>query len=727
MTLKNDMIYNAGILCFILGLVCFAGAKSETATIFLVSLGAAFACTKFSGPFLVSSVFVALAVTSRRAASQWRRWLTIAALMAAAVLISSGHYYVKNILLYGNPFSPLGIRLFGWVLIPGIDFSGTSILSSLGDPELWRILLGLPSVSYPQSVRFPAGVLFPPMLITVLTVGVVCAARSMYKIFVARAPLSGTKLLTLPILIGWVLYAASIWSAHDHAAGEWFYLRDLMSLRYATATVLLSEMWIVLGLLRWRPGALLGPILLWISLLSRLYVLYFLFRPGVIRFAQGKADLVLLATVAVAAVLLVTMALRAARRPALRGAVLYTSFLGLMLCTPTVFEGHRAFWLPQWEPVNEALFNIPPSTVFLIGDSPYASSPYTVNGRGFRHHVTMGKEKDLWKIPWQTRRAPEFIVWQSFGPLEQPAVAHFVAQLGQHNYILIGQNTNSVVAYRVESETPGASTVAGEVEAWYVERLKGFPSLPSESSLQARTLEDESSLLVSNRPLGLWRQEGKMLRLASRKPGTLVRAVNLGGLRPGGRPGGLLLRLEETGWRVEEAARRELLDHYSVARALAPDSKLDPSWSAGGSGATETAILRDDEGPFLRLLARERMKWMAVIRRVADLPSAANLALLANVRFGVASGNVHLYDFDENGLVASQKLDARDTPGWQHLSLTWDFGQVRKRDYFAVGLIDPSPGDYIDIRDVRIVTGAVPNERTVALSTPATQDDRDGK
>ena len=121
------------------------------------------------------------------------------------------------------------------------------------------------------------------------------------------------------------------------------------------------------------------------------------------------------------------------------------------------------------------------------------------------------------------------------------------------------------------------------------------------------------------------------------------------------------------------------------------------------------------------------MKWMAVIRRVADLPSAANLALLANVRFGVASGNVHLYDFDENGLVASQKLDARDTPGWQHLSLTWDFGQVRKRDYFAVGLIDPSPGDYIDIRDVRIVTGAVPNERTVALSTPATQDDRDGK
>ena len=57
------------------------------------------------------------------------------------ISLTTGHYYLKNLILFENPFYPIIFVVKDIGFQNGLyDLSGTSILSSLGNPKLWEYL-----------------------------------------------------------------------------------------------------------------------------------------------------------------------------------------------------------------------------------------------------------------------------------------------------------------------------------------------------------------------------------------------------------------------------------------------------------------------------------------------------------------------------------------------------------------------------------------------------------
>ena len=227
MTIKNDMIYGAGILCFVLGLLLFLTEEESGASVCLCLVGAAFVCCKYSGPFLLTAVVLSLTALLYGQRRRWPRLLGAAVVVLAGVMGSSGHYFVKNIYVFGNPVHPIGLNVLGWQL-PGIDLSGTSIISSLNQMSAWRILLGFDGGIH------PGGVLFPMMLLSVISLGPVLMIRLFRQDGPGRAAIKPETVLLPVILIGWALYLSSYWSASSRP-GDLAYLRALVS-KLAQAT-----------------------------------------------------------------------------------------------------------------------------------------------------------------------------------------------------------------------------------------------------------------------------------------------------------------------------------------------------------------------------------------------------------------------------------------------------------------------------------------------------------
>ena len=81
-----------------------------------------------------------------------------------------------------------------------------------------------------------------------------------------------------------------------------------------------------------------------------------------------------------------------------------------------------------------------------------------------------------------------------------------------------------------------------------------------------------------------------------------------------------------------------------------------------------------------------------------------------------------LYDSEEEDPPGFQRIDAKHTGQWQQLAISWDFGETRDRDYFAVSLHRARTGDYIDVREASVVIANLPNQRTLLQPMAAAQE-----
>ena len=101
---------------------------------------------------------------------------------------------------------------------------------------------------------------------------------------------------------------------------------------------------------------------------------------------------------------------------------------------------------------------------------------------------------------------------------------------------------------------------------------------------------------------------------------------------------------------------------------------------------------------------------------VASIVTVAGLTLIATVRVGANKEvNAHFFDFEDGRRPGSETRKGTGSETWQHLIISRDFGPSRQRDYFAVGISQPLAGDYVHIRDVRIVRAVLPAEVRVPL------------
>src|SRR6266404_5659986 len=162
-TIKNDMLYAAGFALAALAALHAARGKSTAMDIVIAALAAAFIGVKFSGPV----VLVAWTACLILASAGWiGRNLKTSALVFSVIggfwMVTVGHYYFHNAVVYGSPVYPHQINL-GPLHLPGTaDLSYSSILYNLHDARLWRYFF------LPEHGLSPAGVFFPLILPAIL-------------------------------------------------------------------------------------------------------------------------------------------------------------------------------------------------------------------------------------------------------------------------------------------------------------------------------------------------------------------------------------------------------------------------------------------------------------------------------------------------------------------------------------------------------------------------------
>ncbi|HWL05167.1 MAG TPA: hypothetical protein VNQ99_09565 [Xanthobacteraceae bacterium] len=136
--IKNDIIYNSGILTVVLGaLLLFQeqnqiSLSNQAVPVIFISLGAAFALTKYSAIALLPAMAV-LSIFAAYLSQGYDKAATVIMAFgyaAAAACLLSGHFYLKNWIKFGSPLYPVRITT-GVVNLPGIyDLRGTSILET---------------------------------------------------------------------------------------------------------------------------------------------------------------------------------------------------------------------------------------------------------------------------------------------------------------------------------------------------------------------------------------------------------------------------------------------------------------------------------------------------------------------------------------------------------------------------------------------------------------------
>jgi hypothetical protein len=482
-TLKNDVLHGAGFTLLTLVLLRAARRRLRAADYALLAFGATFAMVKYTGLILAGMAIPTILVLQfLRAKAQGRRLHILPATVAglAFILLTSGHYYVRAVLLHGNPFYPFQINI-AFLHLPGdADLSPTSILYHLHDPQLWRAFF------LPASGLSPAGLLFPLALAAVLLVSPWRAIRGDWA--------------AIALLAGWFLYFRSVFSAGVSPHDIGMLSNGLNSIRYVDGVLAVSELFLVALLARvpWIAFSLVG-----INLVSRLLILYPKIPLAILPWP-------LLAITAALALLLIW------RRGALVAA------LCLLLVTPFVVERNRVRWTAYWNGLKPALAAVRgPSLAEFAGD--YFAGHTTAAGNPVHPEVRSLLLEEMESLPPADR--PRYLAM-----LPMPGLPSWRSRFGtafaNWGYVPVVEAGDGALLEREAGSAPASSML----EAWYVPAdtpaLPGFP-VPGGRLLQTGdTIALASGDLVQLNPNGrvaLLPASGTRIHLLNGGPGASYR------------------------------------------------------------------------------------------------------------------------------------------------------------------------------------------------------------
>lgn len=343
-TLKNDALHGAGFLILLLVLIRAARRPLTGHDIALFAAGIAFSTVKYSGVFTGAIAAAAIVWLARDRRLLWA---------IPVFLLTTGHYYLRTLLQFGNPFYPFELRLGPLVLRGEADLSYTSILHHVRDPRLWKTLF------LPSGGVSPAGILFPLILAAILIAAI-------------RRP-SWAALL---IVVGWVAYVRSVYSASAGPDDIAFLANGLNSVRYVDGVLAATEVWLV---------SLLGRAalpLVAINTASRLVLLY--------------ARVPFPAAVAVLCAVALGAALLLARRwaPAVLAAA-------LLIGGPIAVERNRVRWTPYWNSLRPALDAVrgPGLAAFAMDEGSYFAGHVVAAGNPVHPEVRAFLPEDLDRLP----------------------------------------------------------------------------------------------------------------------------------------------------------------------------------------------------------------------------------------------------------------------------------------------------------------------------------------
>ena len=344
-TLKNDVLHGAGFVMLVLAvaraarrgastLACRAephlgargraprtpAAGTSACATSLFAFGAAFAAVKYTGIFEAA---FATAVILFYLRGRVRVWPMVT--VALFVLATSGHYYLHNLLLYGNPFYPFQINL-AFLHLPGTaDLSNTSILYNLGNPGLWRAFF------LPAGGISLAGLLFPLVL-----------AATPIAVFGRRIPIGAAAL----VLVGWLLYFRSVYSA-GAGPNDIGLVLSLNTIRYVIGALAVSELCLIAMIARF-PRVAIG--LVAVEAASRLGILY-------ARLPSAAFPIAMMVAISIAAGVMVFFA---GRR------VWAVSAATLLIGGPLIDERNHRSWLEWWSDLQAPMAAVRGSSLALV-------------------------------------------------------------------------------------------------------------------------------------------------------------------------------------------------------------------------------------------------------------------------------------------------------------------------------------------------------------------------
>jgi hypothetical protein len=407
-TLKNDALHGVGFL--LLALVVMRAARTPLATtdLALLAFGAAFASVKYTGIF-IAVIAIAAVIWLRRPS------LHSLAATAAFLTLTSGHYYLNNLIRYSSPFYPFQINL-AFLHLPGTaDLSNTSILYSLRSPDLWRYLF------LPPTGLSPAGLLFPLTLAAILPVALwqLCradrsAVRSVYR------------WVAFLILCGWLLYFRSVYSASSYAGDLAFIRNNLNSIRYVDGVLALSEVFLValLGRFTWLVWPLVG-----LNTASRIFDLY---------------SKVALPPLWLAVALLAVAALFHFR--------LIAGLAALLLITPSLVDRNRLEWTTYWNDLKPALEQVRADGLadLAMPDGGYFAAHVVAAGNPVDPRVKALLPEDIDALP-PTARPPYLAVMVTSGSeAAGDWQSRYESKLAAWGYITKKQGTYGALMQRAD-------------------------------------------------------------------------------------------------------------------------------------------------------------------------------------------------------------------------------------------------------------------------------------
>jgi hypothetical protein len=668
-TMKNDTLYAGGLVLLAVALLRAHRRPGEAADDVLLALGAVFACVKYSGPLLAGPALAAYWLIRRP---------RVRSMLAALALVTlcCGIYYLRTAWQTGNPFYPYQINL-GPLHLPGTaDLSNTSILRSLHDARVWKYLF------LPADGLSPAGLLFPAVLAIALPVAFLLECLSLARLARRREIPGPRAVLAMFLLAGWWVYFRSFYSASGEPGDLAYLFNDLVSLRYAEAQLMLSEL-LLASLLAPLAGPAVTGGLAAVQWASRLWLIY-----RHVPLDVFPSRLILTASAAAACLLLGVWAVRDRRW---RAGLLVAFAAAGIAAAPWVTERNRAHWMDDWKGCYAPFREAPPSSIFIprTPDSGYEAPHFPFAGRRLQHTVVLGEEDGLDALH------ARYVV-RLAGPGGRRAGDWSLARrLEKQGYVPVIAGACGMVLERGAAGQPG---MRGSV--WLLP-LDGLPAAGQTVDGGARKLQQgEFALSAStgelfrvgtNETVVVRPLEGAQITLADRGP----RYNFQGGV-----------------WRPDAAGLRFLTPDSNLAEAFRNHS-LQGLYTSMAPGEASIEYLADSTGPFLRVRAPNASKWLLLAGSLPALPDGAPVTIRAEVRCpsaGACRLNVLRGDFKE--------VLGRRAGEWETLEIPLRLPAKPEGGHFSAGLSDVEAGDSFDIRALGVAEGIAPTIRAWYTEKP---------
>jgi hypothetical protein len=675
--LKNDIIYNAGIVTAVLGLVLATNEKQETLAMLCICAGLSFVLVKYLAALLVPAMIAAFALADvarlgvSGAAAQWP--LLVLPIVAAGVF--SGHFYVKNLVRFGNPLYPVQIKLLGLQLAGYAKIDGTSIIEALKD----RATRARTAAMLVGKHQFPTGRLWPIGLVALVASALVplMALAGAVLLVVAPDTVPGSAVTIWAVATsaaaGIVSYLGTYGSASSwETAGDLFHLNRLHSARYALGVITVAIVAMV------AAASLLSPLVSY----------------GLAALVVADAGLRLVPAYAVCSV-----NIRQWRRyyqTCAAGLVVfcglgltlpYLAFLVGLVCVvagifwiPKVAAGNPVWWQRQLSGLLAEIAEAPATNVFLVTEIKTADqaerslhSHLLVAGRRYQHSVRSGPMASLGRLEKSGWRPGLIICVRPLKPTEafDAMTQQLVTDAGKAGFV-------------PRATDKGFSVF--EARAATAHNFDERPPLVDEPG-DSKLIPDGASLLVRD---GLIR-------------------IGLGIVDFGPPEERLFVKTLPSWLPLDETLLDDLRDTTGLSAAHSGNA-ISEGWQIYSDKGHAAEITRDTSGDtVLRITGTDGTKHLALIYWVrGEVGRHHPISIVAKVRsIGEAALNAHAFDFVPTKTEQVEQVQYVDrygvTPGWSYLALSLMFEGSNSANRLAIGATLNHDGEGIEFAFAEVI------------------------